>query len=161
MEMKRIEKWEMRLSEIIESARKQPYALGTHDCLSVALTVVEALTGRELWSRFQGRYSTAREANRLIGSSKNWPLFYDGEISREQVRDALHNHNDSHFDAAFSLLFGGDPMPALYARRGDICKYVDRQPHLGVCVGSTVAVLKPDGLAFVSIAACEHCWRIG
>ena len=160
MEVTRIEGWEQRLSELIEAARKQPYVLGEHDCLKVALCSVEAMTGRALWPLFQGRYSTTAEARRLIANTDNWPAFYDGAISREQAHEAVRKFG-SHFDAAFSLLFREHPMPAPYARRGDVCKYTDEDSHLGVCIGATVAVLKADGLAFVPVTRCDHVWRIG
>ncbi|MCC7003540.1 MAG: hypothetical protein IT357_15390 [Gemmatimonadaceae bacterium] len=89
------------------------------------------------WPSFAGRYGTRREALRLIAA-------YGGS-----------------FDAAFSALWGVPVEPVSLARRGDIVKYVDAEPHLGVCVGSSVAVLGEEGLLFAPISGCEVCWRIG
>lgn len=130
--------WEVRLAEVIEAARERPYELGVHDCFRVACQAVLALTGEDLWSRFSG-YRTKREALAYI---------------------ARHGRS---FDACFDHVFGVTSRDARMARRGDLLKFVDElgEAHLGVCVGSEVAVLLETGLGFVPRAACERCWRIG
>ena len=65
------------------------------------------------------------------------------------------------FDEVFSRVFQTRPQIMTHARRGDICKYTDREPHLGVVTMAHAAVMKEDGLAFVPLDVCECCWRIG
>ena len=137
MGMTRIEGWESRLSTVIEDARTDPYVLGKHDCFSVAMGAVRALTGVDLWSKFARRYSTKREALRLIAQ-----------------------HGPS-FDTAADSYLGISSSSISLARRGDICKYFDSEAHLGVCTGAHVAVLKENGLLFVPLKDCLCCWRIG
>lgn len=133
----RLPGWEGRLAAAIEAARKQPYRLGVHDCFRVACAALEALTGVDRWTEFAGQYATRREALRLLG-----------------------RHGRT-VDEAAAWLFGAPASPVTAARRGDICKYVDAEPHLGVCVGGRVAVLQEAGLAFVPLERCSCCWRIG
>lgn len=138
--------WELRLARVIEDARAQPYVLGEHDCFRLACAAVAALTGIDHWPRWAGRYTTRRRALACISA-------YVADLNPATTAEA--------FDWAFSRLFGGMLMPIAQARRGDICKYMDLEPHLGVCVGAEVAVLGEHGLAFVPLAICLGVWRVG
>lgn len=135
----RVDCWEGRLQRVLEAARAAPYVLGEHDCFRVACAAVEALTGVDRWPEFSGRYRTKAEALRLIAS-----------------------HGRS-FDEAFTWFFGGERVDHRLARTGDVLKYTDPtgEAHLGVCVGSEVAVLGEAGLLFVPRQACGPCWRVG
>lgn len=132
--------WEDRLAAVITAARSQPYALGKHDCFRLACSVVQALTGRDLFGPWAGAYSSKREALRRIAE-----------------------FDERGFTAAASRFFGAQPEPMSAARRGDICEYKDDagEQHLGVVMGAMVAVLGPDGLEFLQRDLCAHCWRIG
>lgn len=160
MGLTRKQGWEARLAESIESARPKRYVLGQHDCLRVALGAVEALTGIDMWSRFAGKYASRREALRLIADRARWDEFYGDALEPERVREAREKCG-SIFEVVFSLLFESLPEDMRLARKGDIVKYVDREEHLGVCLGAHVAVLKDDGLAFIPRSKCSLCWRIG
>lgn len=160
MGLKRIEGWEARLAEVIEGARKEPYLLGKHDCLRVALLSVNALTGENLWPNFEGKYSTRHGAKRLLASLDQWPALARKPISIEVAKEMVRSQG-SHFDAAFSFLFDTMMVSPKLARRGDICKYSDVEDHLGVCIGARVAVLNDSGLSFVPLPLCGGCWRIG
>jgi hypothetical protein len=133
----RLEGWESRLNDVIESARHTPYKLGTHDCFRVACMAVEALTGIDHWPKWEGRYSNRREALILI-----------------------HQYGGG-FTPAASKLFGCEPVSMRFARRGDIAEYADAEQHLGVCLGERVAVLGAEGLHYAPLLVCRHAWRIG
>jgi hypothetical protein len=133
----RLPGWERRVADVLEAARRRPYALGTHDCFRLACESVRALTGDDKLARFDEAYRTRREALRLIAR-------YGSTV-----------------DAACAAFFGAATQPVKRARRGDICKYEDVEPHLGVCVGAEVAVLADTGLRYVPLSACSACWRIG
>jgi hypothetical protein len=136
----RLAGWEDRLASVIEQAREQPYKLGEHDCFRLSCRVIEALTGRDLWPQFAGSY----------GGSKWQALRRIAEFGGD-------------FTAAASKLFGCLPRAMPAARRGDLCEFVDMdgEQHLGVLIGTHVAVLGPEGLAFAPREICSHCWRIG
>ena len=135
--MSRLQGWEARLAAVIEAARTKAYAIGEHDCFRLACAAIEALTGENRWPEFAGKYASRREAMRLLA------------------------RYGSNFDAAGDWFFGGTRVPMARARRGDIAKYLDVEPHLGIVTGSQVAVLADRGLISVPLSACEHCWRVG
>jgi hypothetical protein len=134
----RLEGWEQRLWAVIEAARTQPYALGEHDCLRVALRTVEALTGVDRWSEFAG-YKTKREALATIARF------------------------GSNFEDAISWFFGAPSVDVKLAGRGDIClvETVDGEQHLGVCLGRDTALLAPEGLTYLATLLCRCAWRVG
>lgn len=138
MALTRLEGWEGRLAAAIEAARHIPYELGRHDCVWLACRSIEALTGIDLWEQWAGRYSTKREALRII-------LEYDA----------------GGFTAAFSRLFGSKPVSVFRLRRGDIVEYFDHEQHLGVCIGSEVAMFGESGIIFVPLDSCKIGWRMG
>lgn len=137
--LQRLAGWELRLDAAIDAYRARPYRLGTSDCLRLACDAIEAVTGQAHWHLFAGRYDDKATALRLI---RTW-----GRTWSE----------------AFGAFFGVEPLPPLLARRGDIVTYIDREPHLGVCVGAEVALYGPEGLVFVPLAdpGVHETWRIG
>lgn len=130
--------WESRLADVIARGRTERYELGVSDCFSMACAAVQALTGVDLWAEWAGRYRTRREALRL-----------------------LHEYAGAGFTEAFSKLFGSTPTDVRLARRGDIVEYIDAEPHLGVCLGSAVAVREASELVYAPLLMCRHAWRIG
>lgn len=136
----RLEGWEQRLETVVSMARDTEYRLGEHDCWRVACATIEALTGQDHWPTFRGKYATKREALALIATY------------------------GSTWDAAFESFLGVPPSEKLLARRGDLLTYEDANGrHMGVCVGSSVAVLGEHGLEFIQITASEvlAAWRVG
>jgi cell wall-associated NlpC family hydrolase len=104
----------------------------------MACQVLEALTGVERWSEFEGRYSTTRQARRLL---------------------ARHGRS---FEAAGDWFFGSVNVPPRYAQRGDIVAFADQrgEKHLGVCIGAESVVLGPQGLVRVPTLKSLCAWRI-
>lgn len=134
----RIEGWEQRLHAIVTGAAHVPYVLGEHDCFSVACAVVHALTGRDLWPQFMGRYRTVEEAIALI-----------------------HAHGGSYIEA-FSWAWGSSPIPVKLAQRGDlVARYGDDgYMHLGVCMGANSAFLGEAGVVMMRTLDSVVAWRI-
>jgi len=140
----RLEGWERRLDQVIEAARREPYALGEHDCFRMACRVIEALTGVDRWPEFRG-YRTKREA---------------------LARIARHG---SSFETAGDWFFGSERMPVSRTSRGDIValRTPDGGKHLGVCVDHRVAFLSETGVIFIPLDTRQStlellcAWRIG
>ena len=134
----RIEGWESRLMTIVDDARAQPYALGSHDCFRVACRVVEALTGIDRWPELSG-YKTKRQS---------------------KMRIAKYG---STFEEAGDWFFGAARVDVRLARRGDICalQTTDGEKHLGVCIGAEVALLADAGLVYLPTLDCLCAWRVG
>ena len=136
----RLEGWEERLAVVIEAARTTPYSLGEHDCWSVACATIAALTGGDHWPEFAGKYKTKKQALALIATYGN------------------------SWQEAFAAFLGVQPISPLMARRGDLVTYEDDNgKHMGICLGTHVAVLGEKGLASVPITspALLEAWRIG
>src|SRR3990167_4359066 len=119
----RLDGWESRLMAAVESAMHTPYKLGENDCLRLACSSVEALTGVDYWPRFVG-YKTKRQA--LIKIAK--------------IATSLGE--------AVTATLGVQPSPARMAQRGDIVLFRDSfdEDHLGVATGAGVMVYAPAGL---------------
>lgn len=134
----RLPGWESRLAAALEAARARPYELGVHDCFRLACVVIEALTGVDRWPEFRGTYRSRREA---------------------LVRLA---HYGSSWRAAGDAFFGAPAVPALAARRGDICSLeLEGESHLGVCTGAQAAMLCERGLLGIALERCDYAWRVG
>jgi cell wall-associated NlpC family hydrolase len=137
--MVRLHDWPERLAAVVAAAQQQPYELGQHDCLRFTCQCIATMTAVDFWPRFAG-YRTRLQALRTIAS----------------IAPSLAQ--------AVSLVLGVPPVAPLLARRGDVLLYADEGgEHLGVCVGSTAAVLGPQGLAHVPLdhAGFLQAWRVG
>lgn len=134
----RIEGWESRLHALLAQAQSKPYQLGSWDCFRLACAVIEALTGVERWTQFEGKYATPREAKRLIA------------------------RRGRSFEAAGDSFFGPSVNVRL-ARRGDIValQTADGEKHLGVVTGAQAAFLSPSGLVYVPVLTCLTAWKVG
>ena len=134
----RLAGWEMRLAALVDRFDRTAYALGSNDCFRFACETVAALTGRNVWPQFAGRYTTRADAIRLIRS-------VDSDLKR-----------------AVEIVFGVEPVSILVAGRGDLYLYVDRLPHLGVGLGAEVAVMLPEGLGLARIddKRLQAAWRV-
>lgn len=131
--------WPERLQAAMESARIKPYVLGEHDCLRVACSAVEAMTGVDFWPRFVG-YRTKRQALAKIA----------------RIAPSLGE--------AVSVVLDKAPRPVRSAWRGDVVLYRDErgEDHLGICMGLQVFVTGPEGILSIRI---DHpgllaSWRI-
>lgn len=134
----RLEGWEARLDAAVAQAAAADYALGQFDCFRFACLVVEALTGVDRWPEFAGRYSTRRES-----------------------MAALARYGSS-FTEAGTAFFGVPPVSWRLARRGDVLEFEQQgEKHLGVCIGSKVALMSDKGLLRIPVRDCNHAWRVG
>lgn len=135
----RLEGWEVRLAEVIEAARSEPFRWGERDCFHLACAAVEALTGADRWPEFGGRYRSQRQALRIIGE-----------------------HGPS-FAEFVTWFFAVPPVGVNLARRGDLMMIEppSGMSALGVCVGSEAAVRFERELGFLPRGRFACSWRIG
>lgn len=139
MQLTRTPDWPERLAEQVAAAQAKPYVIGVHDCLRFSCQCIFAMTGVDLWPQFAG-YTTRREAVAVL---------------------AKHGAT---LEAAAASVMGVQPAPVLSARRGDVVTFRDRYgEHLGVCVGTHVAVLGHAGLLFVRLdhSGLGACIKVG
>jgi len=137
--LRRLENWPEKLAEQIALAQNTPYQIGVHDCLRLSCKVIEAMTGKDYWPQFAG-YTPRREA-----------------VAK------LAEYGDS-LEAAAAAVLGVTPSPRFSASRGDLLIVKDKYgEHLGVCTGSSVAVLEHSGLLMLRLdhSAVGNCLKVG
>jgi hypothetical protein len=139
----RLPGWELRLAELVDRFDRSTYSLGSNDCFRLACETVAALTGRDVWPQFEGKYATRADAIRLIRSVAS-----DGE--------------GADLKRAVEIVFGVEPVSILAAGRGDLYLFVQSLPHLGVGLGAQVGVMLPAGLGLVRIddKRLQAAWRV-
>lgn len=132
----KVEGWEGRLSDAVEKVRQRPFEWGAHDCATWAFDVRRALTGGPDVVSWRGRYTTAIGSHRIM-RKLGWRSMEEG--GRALLGEPLH--------------------AVLMAQRGDLV-LSQGDPAFGVCIGSHVAFVAPDGLQFVPLGDCSMAWRV-
>lgn len=137
MKPQRLHDWPERMNAALRRVAVQPFAWGTHDCVTFAADVAEAMLGQDLLAPFRGRWTTEREAARVL-------------LELGGMRAAV-----------CSVL--GPPLAShLQARRGDVVM-VEQEPGrlmLAVANGSYWCAPGPHGLIVKS--GCEvAAWEVG
>lgn len=107
--MTRLPNWEERLSAFLIANREREFLWGQWDCITMACSAVEAMTGHDPAAAYRGRYSSAAGAKAILRELGKGTLLRT--INAEFVR-----------------------KPVGYAQRGDL---VWRDGAVGVCLGST------------------------
>lgn len=136
--MNRPDGWEIRLRELIESARHKPFAWGSHDCATFAIEDYKAMTGEPPAFLFEWHDQQGAEA--ILAAR-----------SLEDMGRAMF----------------GEPLEGwMAARRGDIAlvSTTFAEPlHIafGIVTGGTVAVPGAECLQFVPLRKVLKSWRVG
>lgn len=136
----RVEGWEKRLSDYLQSGQKQDFVWGERDCVLLAVDVVLILTGIDL-------------ENAISGGIRGTYTDRDSATSRMQ---ALGVTPQQVFDAHFARV-----KPSL-AARGDI---VYRKRDIGgtfgiVFNGKAVYRAETGGFIFEPISLVKSAWHI-
>ena len=133
----RLENWERRLGDYLDTRRGQDFAYGTNDCGMFAAGAVEAVTGVDPIPSFRGAYDSATTSIR-----------------------ALKRLGKGTLDATIDSLF--DEHPIGYARRGDI---VWNGESVGVCIGHEALFVGEiegvSGLVSVPRSGWVKAWTVG
>lgn len=123
--------WQTRLAEVVEAARAEPFAWGTHDCARFAARCVQAVSGRTpplpLWT-------CERSAARALRAG--------GGLA-----------------ALAGRVLGPEVAPAL-AQAGDVVLFDEAgREALAVCDGVRFLAPGNEGLVQVRPEAVRRCWR--
>lgn len=62
----RIEGWENRFAELLESKRHQIFSWGENDCCLFAADFIKAICGKDFMKDLRGKYSSEHEAQAVI-----------------------------------------------------------------------------------------------
>ena len=83
--MSRLEDWPERLELVLDEASAVPFEYGVSDCCLFAARAAEALTGRDIASRFAGKYEDLIGGLRLLRREtgcKGYVEFFDTLFER-------------------------------------------------------------------------------
>lgn len=128
--------WQNRLIAYLHEARRRPFEPGVHDCALFLAGAVQAQTGSDYAAPWRGRYTTERGGLRVLRK--------DG-------------HAD-HIAAAAAFLPEKTPS---FAQAGDGAVVpTESGPALGVVQGSRIYVLRPEGLALVSLLDATRAFEV-
>lgn len=136
--LRRLDDWPARLHAYIRARHDMPFAWGSQDCCTFAISGgVEALTGVLLWPDV-ARPTTEFGATRFL-------------VERG-YRDP---------SGLASELLGLPLSTPRLAQRGDVVAMpAENSVTLGICVGADVAAPGPTGLVFVSLIFGQMAWRV-
>lgn len=133
--MKRVQDWEAKLAELVESRLTTPFKWGDNDCCTFPIDVVKAVTGVEIF-----------------------PVTW---ASKEEAVDVLREAGG--IEAAWSEAFckpGNQNWREM--RRGDVGLFYDNGRNVGVvCVGERVCGPGDSGMSFWPTSAVRCFWRVG
>ena len=128
----RYEDWPERLNTFIESRRNAAFVFGETDCCMFAADAVLTITGVDLAADLRGTYSTKLGAAKVLSER--------GGVAGVVTLPAI---------------------PVLMAGRGDVVMIETPDgPALAVCIGSKIAAMSADGLAFVGMDTAITAWKV-
>lgn len=129
--------WYARLAAYVAQVEAQPFVPGRFDCALFAAGAVEAMTGVDLAAHWRGRYRSVRGGVRVLRA--------EGYADHVALAAA-------HFEA----------IPPAMAGIGDLGVVPSDTGHaMGVVLGSTVAVLRPEGgLGRVALSQLMGAFRV-
>lgn len=126
--------WQSRLHNYLSSVYQTPFKYGVFDCGVFSSEAIEAMTGADLASQFRGRYTTRKEALKLVGTM-------------EQVAERS----------------GLKPVPVVFGQRGDLAVIRSGvKSSLGIVSLHGNDVLSPgkDGLMRVEMNQVTKVFRV-
>ena len=129
--------WLPRMWGALEAAAARPFAFGSHDCVRLTASVLDAMTGSAWSAELDELYTGDRGALRVMGEP--------GRLE-ELVSARL-----------------GEPVPPLLARRGDVVAFDNAgAPAIGICTGERIAcAADPAGVEYVKLERARCAWRVG
>lgn len=126
--------WPALLDQHVERARQTPFAWGRHDCVTFVCVWHQAMTGRDIYAPWRGRYDSETAAFRFML-----------DIGCRDM-EALGRH-----------LFGEPIGNKALIARGDI---VIAEGALGICTGALGAFLSAEGFEFRRHADFALGWSV-
>lgn len=138
--IRRIELWYWPLQQVLMDYDEVLAVYGKTDCCCFVTACVKAMTGFDLMSAFEMKYTTAAGA------------------LKELIKFGGVNTPEGLMDRSFSTR-----LEVSYAGRGDvISKTVDKEDAaVGICLGKESAFVHMSlGLVQVPTTTCNRAWRV-
>lgn len=142
--MTRFDDWDIRLHHAFEDAKHKPFAWGVNDCMTHATSMIQAMTGVDVYADFRGKYKTDIGALKRIRAA--------GHDSLIGLVEELAEKN------------GLKEIPVAFAQRGDLVYYpqVDQGAFAIVHHNGIHAVgVGESGLMRLKTLDAKRAWRIG
>lgn len=139
--MNRLTDWQSKLAAVIKQKQRDSFEWGRNDCCLFAADCIHAMTGIDPAEPYRGKYSSRLEGYKIM---------------REFCGGALSESIDK-----MGTLYGYIEVKPVFAQRGDLGLYTgERDPALGVCMGSQFAYLTEKGLRYFPRKAVVKAWKV-
>jgi hypothetical protein len=145
--MTRLDNWQSNLSTLIESKRNEPFKFGTFDCSLWAGLAIEAVSGKNIYDSYLGKYTTA------LGALKKLKQI-------DKVAQPIQLF-ERHF---------GERQPIAFAKKGDLVYTSNAEldielptdfdtfgPVVGVCYGQNSIFVGEQGLIEINTLQLDGC----
>ena len=133
--------WPEQLDAVISAARNQPFAWGTHDCVTFAAACIRAMTGVDPLAGLPV-WANRRQAAQALGTAAGGGL--QAAVTRAMAP------------------LGWPSIHPVWAGRGDLVIALECKGRFAaICTGRHLAAPGPAGLAIVPIGHVSAAWRVG
>jgi len=137
--MKKLEQWEIRLSNLLKENRERDFEWGTWDCCIFANACVEAISGK-----------------RVIPDNLKW----DSELSAFKAIKQYAGTLDKALEKAAKAA-GMVPVKLQYVTTGDLVVIMDdNKPVAGISDGARIMSPSDGGYVFSLPSKIEAAWRV-
>lgn len=140
----RLQDWQSRFAEFLESKQDKPFKWGQNDCIIFPARAAQAITG----------YNYVAENNREGRGYK----------SKNQAVDMLEKHFKGKIENVFTHFLGKPRKDIAYARRGDLVTLKNRGEIVGGVIDNTgryIVCAGPRGLVRVPKKHALKYWQLG
>lgn len=130
----RIEGWENRLEELVQSKRNQPFNWANNNCMGFVAEAQKTITGETDFPEVLENLKNKNNALKLV-------------LKNGSLTDWVNKHLEQ--------------IPITMAQRGDIVDVETCEgPAMGLCIGSRAVFIGKDGLEYVSLTSLIRAWRM-
>ena len=130
----RIEGWENRLEELVQSKRNQPFSWADNNCMGFVAQAQKTITGETDFPEVLDNLKSKNNALKLV-------------LKNGSLTDWVNKHLEQ--------------IPITMARRGDIVDIETCEgPAMGLCIGHKAVFLGQNGLEYIPLTFLIRAWRI-
>lgn len=129
----RVQHWERKLAEAIQSRLNTPFKWGSQDCCMFSLYCLDTVYGTDNLAEWKGKYKTERTAYKLLEERGGYEA-----VLKE---------------------YGFSKLPAHQAQRGDAA-FIGGQEAWGIVGGDKIFATGKKGLVTLDLSCALHVWRI-
>ena len=130
----RIEGWENRLEELVQSKRNKPFDWADNNCMGFVAQAQKTITGKTDFPEVLDNLKSKNNALKLV-------------LKNGSLTDWVNKHLEQ--------------IPITMARRGDIVDIETCEgPAMGLCIGPKAVFLGQNGLEYIPLTFLIRAWRV-